>query len=67
MEVAQKAIEKTGEFLSKTLELKSTLTEIDIDDKHFAVMAEKAVKGGLAYAFKPLSMEDVVKIFEMCL
>ena len=68
MEVAKKSIELVKEFLYHTLGLKSTFTDIGIDDSNFEVMAEKAVAlGGLAYAFKPLNKEDVVNIFKMCM
>jgi alcohol dehydrogenase YqhD (iron-dependent ADH family) len=67
MEVAEAAISKTGEFFSKTLQLKSSFNDIGIDNQNFPVMAEKAVKGGLAYAFKPLKAKDVINIFNMCL
>jgi len=68
MEVAKKSIELVKEFLYKTLGLQSTFTEINIDSSNFEIMAKKAVVGGgLAYAFKPLSEEDVVNIFKMCL
>ena len=67
MEVAKKSIELLSDFLYNTLGLKSTFTELGIDDKNFEIMAEKSVEiGGLKYAFKPLTKEDVVKIFEMC-
>lgn len=68
MEVAKKSIELVKEFLYQTLGLKSTFTDIGIDDSNFKVMAEKAVTlGGLANAFKPLNKEDVVNIFKMCM
>lgn len=67
MEVAKESIELVKKFLYETLGLKSSLSELGIDDKNFEVMAEKAVQGGLAYAFKPLNKEDVVHIFKMCL
>lgn len=66
MEVAHKSIELLGEFLFKTLGLKSTLTEIGIDDANFAAMAKKAVTGGTMHAFQPLAAEDIEKIFRMC-
>lgn len=60
-------IEMVKEFLFQTLELQSTFTEIGIDDNNFEIMAKKAVtSGGLGFAFKPLSEEDVVNIFKMC-
>ncbi len=67
MDVAKKSIELVSEFLFKTLGLKSTFTEIGIDDTNFAVMAKKAVMGGTMYAFQPLAAEDIEKIFRMCL
>ena len=68
MEVAKKSIELVKEFLYQTLGLKSTFTDIGIDDSNFEVMAEKAVTlGGLSHAFKPLNKEDVVNIFKMCM
>lgn len=67
MEVAKKSIELLSDFLYNTLGLKSTFTELGIDGKNFEIMAEKSVEiGGLKYAFKALTKEDVVKIFEMC-
>lgn len=68
MEVAKKGIELVSEFLYQTLGLQSRFTDIGIDDSKFTVMAEKSVKlGGLSYAFKPLTSEDVENIFRMCL
>jgi len=67
MEVAKKSIEMLKEFLFDTLKLQSTLTEIDIDDTDFKVMAKKAAKGGTMYGFQPLDAEDIEKIFRMCL
>ncbi|MFV0362010.1 MAG: iron-containing alcohol dehydrogenase [Suipraeoptans sp.] len=65
MEIANKSIEMLEEFFFKTLGLKSTLSEIGIDDKHFEEMASKAVKEGLKYAFKPLDEKAVVEIYKM--
>ena len=47
--------------------LKSTLTEIGIDDSKFSVMAQKACAGGTLYGFKPLTPKDVEAIYRMCL
>ena len=45
-----------------------TFGEVGINEEHFDVMAEKAVRiGGLANAYVALDKEDVRKIFEMCL
>ncbi len=67
MEVAKKSIELVKEFLFKTLDLKSTFTEIGIDESNFAVMAKKACMGGVLPAFKPLNQQDIENIFRMCL
>ncbi|WP_430350308.1 hypothetical protein [Thermoanaerobacterium thermosaccharolyticum] len=67
MEGAEKAIECLSDFYFKTLDLQSTLTEIGIDDTNFKVMAKKACGGDVLQGFKPLTPEDVEKIFRMCL
>jgi alcohol dehydrogenase YqhD (iron-dependent ADH family) len=67
MEVAKKSIELVKKFLFQTLGLKSTLTDLNIDDKNFEIMAKKAVTGGTPYAFKPLQVNDIEAIFKMCL
>ncbi len=44
-----------------------TLTELGIDETHFEVMAEKAVRiGDLKNAYVPLNKEDVLNILKMC-
>jgi len=67
MEVAKKSIELVKEFLFNTLGLKSTFTEIGIDESNFAVMAKKACMGGVLPGFKPLNQQDIENIFRMCL
>ncbi|MZQ96270.1 MAG: iron-containing alcohol dehydrogenase [Acidaminobacter sp.] len=68
MEIAQQGIERLKAFFFETLGLQSTLTEIDIDDTHFGLMAEKAAElGATKYAFRPLAAEDIEKIYRMCL
>ena len=67
MEGAKQAIAALGDFLFVKLGLKSTLTEIGIDDANFKVMAEKACRGGILSGFKPLTPQDVENIFSMCL
>ena len=56
-------------FLFDELGLKSRLSDLNIDDKHFDEMAEEACRlnGGTLQALVPLTAEDVVKIFKMCL
>lgn len=66
MDIAHVAIQKTREFF-KSLNLPSSLHEIDIDETHFDVMAQKAADGGLQNGFVALSAEDVKKIFKMAL
>ena len=67
MDIAHKAIESLSSFLFGTLGLKSTLTELGIDQTHFAQMAEKAVNGGILPGFIPLNQQDVENIYKMCL
>ena len=67
IEVAKKSIELVKEFLFNTLGLKSTFTEIGIDESNFAVMAKKACMGGVLPGFKPLNQQDIENIFRMCL
>ena len=67
MAVAKKSIELLSDFFFKTLGLKSTLGQIDIDDTHFSQMAQKACKGGTLGGFKPLDPQDVEKIYRMSL
>jgi hypothetical protein len=67
MDGARLAIDKLSGFLYDTLGLASTLTEIGIDDKNFAVMAKKACGGGVIQSFKNLTPSDVEQIYKMCL
>ena len=67
MAIAHKAIEMLSNFFFKTLELKSTLTELGIDSTHFATMARKSVGGDTLKGFKPLKQQDVENIYKMCL
>lgn len=65
--VAQKSIDMLSDFLFGTLGLKSTFTEIGIDDKNFAHMAKKACNGQVLEGFKPLDQSAIEEIFRMCL
>ena len=67
MDVAKKSIALLSDFFFKTLGLKSSLSEIGIDDKNFAVMAKKACGGSTLAGFKPLNQQDIENIFKMCL
>jgi alcohol dehydrogenase YqhD (iron-dependent ADH family) len=69
-EIAKQAISEFSDFFFKTLGLKSTLKEIDIDASNFEIMAQKACKGaprGKFTGFGDLEKQDIVKILEMCL
>ncbi len=67
MEIAKESIQKLSTFLFDTLGLDDTFTKIGIKEEDFSAMAKKACKGGVINGFKPLSQEDIEKIFEMCL
>ena len=67
MEIANKAIEMLEDFLFNTLGLSSTLTEIGINDEHFALMAKKACEDATLEGFVDLTAEDIEKIYQMCL
>lgn len=67
MEIAQKSIEMLKDFLFKTLGLKSSFTEVGINDSDFKIMAKKACGDGILEGFKPLGQKDIEEIFKMCL
>lgn len=67
MDIAIEAINRLSDFFFSTLQLKSCLSALDIDDTHFVTMAEKASANGAKYGFKHLSPADVEKIYRMCL
>ncbi len=67
MAVAKKSIEMLSDFLFNTLGLKSTFTEVGIQEKNFPVMAKKACGDGILPGFKHLHQSDIEKIFAMCL
>ena len=67
MIVAKKRIEMLSEFLFHTLGLKSTLSEIGIDDSKFSLMAKKVCGDGVLAGFKSLDQKDIENIFKMCL
>lgn len=65
--LANAAIDATENFF-KTCGLPMTLSELGIDETHFEIMAEKAVRiGDLAHAYVALNKEDVMNILKMCL
>ena len=67
MTVAKKSIEMLSDFFFKTLGLKSTLSEIGIDDSKFSIMAQKACYGDVLPGFKHLNQQDIENIYRMCL
>lgn len=66
MTVAKQSIEIISDFFFKTLGLKSTLSEIGIDDSKFSIMAKKACMGSVLPGFKNLNQQDIENIFRMC-
>lgn len=67
MEGAKATINSVSDFCFKTLGLQSTLSELNIDEKYFEVMAEHAYGGGIMPGPRDLSKEDIVNIYKMCL
>ena len=67
MAIARECIACMAEFMSKTLDLPSTFSEVGIKREDFEHMAAKACRGGAIRGFKTLEPSDVVRIFEMCL
>ncbi len=64
---ANAAIDATENFF-KNCGIPMTFSEIGINEEHFEVMAEKAVRiGGLAWSYVPLTKEDVMSILKACL
>ena len=67
MAASKKVIEMLSDFFFNTLGLKSTFTEIGIDDKNFSIMAKKACMGNVLPGFKSLNQQDIENIFKLCL
>ena len=67
MIVAEKSIQLLSDFFFQTLQLKSSLSELGIDDSNLALMAEKVCGGGVLAGFKPLRQEDIESILRLCL
>lgn len=65
-EIAKKSIEKTREFF-KSLEIPSSLKEININDEHFEEMAEHCVRKGIIDGYKPLDKDSIIQIFKSSL
>ena len=58
--------EKFKDFFTK-LGVKTTLTELGIDDKDFKVMADRATKNGKVGHYVPLGSDDIVEILKIAL
>ena len=67
MDGAKKTIEAVEDFCFNTLGLKSGLSDLGSDEKHFKEMAEHACAGGIISGPRNLTSADVEKIYEMCL
>ncbi len=67
MEGAKLAINAVYDFCFNTLGLKSTLTELGIDETHFEDMAKHAVEGGDIIGPTVIGADDIIKIFKACL
>lgn len=65
-ELAEAAIQKTREFFT-SLGLPAALSEIGIGPEHFQEMARKARNSGFDHTFVPLSVEDIVRIYQQSL
>ena len=67
--VAIAAINALQSFIKDELKLPVTLHEVGVDDSRFAEMAVKACYGSesLPLAYRPLTQEDCINIYRMCL
>ncbi len=68
-EGAKQAIKALENFYFVTLGLKSRLSDLGIDDKHFKTMAKQACgwRGGVLNGFTDLTTQDVENIYRLCL
>ena len=67
MEIANKAIDATADFLKNQLELASTLKEVNIGEENLEIMAKKAAAMGLKNGYRPLAWQDVLAIYKAAL
>lgn len=58
--------DKLNEFFKK-IGLKTRLSELDIDDSDFKIMAQRATKNGKVGHYLPLDTEDIIKVLELAL
>lgn len=67
MDGAKVAIKKFEEFLFDTLGLKNKLSDLNIDDKNFEIMAKKSCSNGELNGFVKLTPKDVEEILRASL
>ena len=65
-ELADASISKTREFFN-SLNLPSTLREVNIDEEYFELMAENIEKRKTLGTFKVLNKEDIIEIYKLSL
>ena len=65
-ELAEAAIQKTRDFFT-SLGLPASLSELGIGPEYFPEMARKARNSGFDRTFVPLSVEDIIHIYQMSL
>ena len=67
-EIANQAIDLTEDFFKNTLHIPMKLSDYDINEEKFEVMAKQAVElGNLHLAYVPLNEEDVLTIYNKSL
>ena len=62
--IANEAIHSLEDFLYKDLGLTSTLSELNIDDEYFEVMAKRVTQNGPIKGFVDLNYEDCLAIYK---
>lgn len=69
IEVAYKTIEVFQDFIKDELNIPVSLSEIGLDDSKFEEMADKALGGlkSLSAAYRELTREDILGIYNLCL
>lgn len=67
VECAKRSIDALSNFLFCRLGIPDTLTKAGVDESAFEEMAKKACRKGPIKGFKTLNVEDVIKIYKMCM
>lgn len=67
--MAYQAIEALQTFIKEELGLPEFLSEVNVDNRYFVDMAKKACRhqDSLPKAYRPLTQEDCINIYQMCL